>query len=67
MPRSSAVMGHERKIALNGDHIDIVKYCSAQNSNFESVAGALSVLIQKTTGTTTSGHELVGQSRTPMD
>lgn len=37
----------ERAIALNGDHLEIVKYRSDQDGNFRTVSGMLSKLVEE--------------------
>jgi hypothetical protein len=49
VPESSAVIGFsgERSSALNGNHLEIVKYSSKEDNNYIRVAGNISVLQNK--------------------
>lgn len=49
VPKHSAVMGDERCVALNGNHVEITKFRSAKDQNFISVSGNLLKLIEETT------------------
>jgi hypothetical protein len=43
-------MGHERTIALNGNHLEIVKYAHPHDPNFETVRDNLLYLMEKILG-----------------
>jgi hypothetical protein len=49
VPESSAVIGFsgERSSALNGNHLEIVKYPSKEHNNYSRVAGNISILRNK--------------------
>jgi hypothetical protein len=47
--KESAIMGGERSIALNGDHLEIAKYESDQDKNFRIVVGNLASLVDQLT------------------
>jgi hypothetical protein len=49
--QDSATLGysHEVRVALNGDHSSIVKYCSNEDSNYRMVSEHLALLVREYT------------------
>jgi len=50
VPKASAKMGHEKCVALNGNHLQITKFKSSSDDNFRSVSGNLRRLIEDVCG-----------------
>jgi hypothetical protein len=46
VPKGSAVMGSERSVPLNGNHVEITKFRSIEDQNFISVYWNLLKLIE---------------------
>jgi hypothetical protein len=47
VPKESATMGHERAMALNGNHLRIAKFESCNDSNFKVVSENLIMLMKE--------------------
>jgi hypothetical protein len=47
VPKDSATMGHERAVASNGNHLQITKFDSSNDSNFKVVSENLIRLMKE--------------------